>query len=120
VIIGIGTDLIEVARVERVCTNNKRFLETMFTEAEREYSAKNIKNPYMHLAAAWAAKEALFKATNIRFRFGDAAVAHEKTGKPYFVFSQSVMDKFGAMHLHLTISHVKEYAIATVVADGLR
>ncbi|MCD6118357.1 holo-ACP synthase [bacterium] len=116
-ITGIGTDLIEVERVERVCRKNARFVERVFTKAEAEFSFRNKKNPYMHLAACWAAKESFFKATNIRCRFRDVEVTHESSGKPYFNFGPSLEGKIDNLRVHLTISHIKEYATATVVVE---
>lgn len=128
-IIGIGIDLIEVARVSKVCTTNARFVERIFAESEIEYSFKNKVNPHLHLAACWAAKEAFYKATNIRCSFRDVVVAHEVSGKPYFTFGESaerglreLADGLGGakdteVKAHLSISHIKEYATAMVVVE---
>lgn len=88
-IIGVGIDLIEVARVAKVCETNTHFVERVFAKSEVEYSARNKKSPYQHLAACWAAKEAFYKATNIKCNFRDVVVNHFDTGQPFLVFGES-------------------------------
>lgn len=117
-IYGIGTDLIEVARVAKVCESNPRFVERVFTENEKAYSFKNKKNPYMHLAASWAAKESLYKAVNVRCRYADVEVAHEESGKPFFRFERELAETLAEFTFHLSISHIKDYATAVVVAEA--
>jgi holo-[acyl-carrier protein] synthase len=62
VIVGVGVDLIDIARVERLLElRGNRALARLFTDAEVEY-ARSRARPAMHLAARLAAKEAAFKA----------------------------------------------------------
>jgi holo-[acyl-carrier protein] synthase len=62
VIVGIGMDLVHIARVERLLSSKgDRALERLFTEGERRYSLDRME-PARHLAARVAAKEAAFKA----------------------------------------------------------
>jgi holo-[acyl-carrier protein] synthase len=61
VVRGVGTDLIECERIARVLERQRdRFLERVFTEGERAYCMR-MKNPVPHLAARFAAKEAVSK-----------------------------------------------------------
>ncbi|MDQ3697054.1 MAG: holo-ACP synthase [Gemmatimonadota bacterium] len=61
-IVGIGIDLVDVARVERLLNSKgDRALQRLFTEAERTYAMRRA-HPARHLAARIAAKEATFKA----------------------------------------------------------
>jgi holo-[acyl-carrier protein] synthase len=61
-IVGIGMDLVHIARVERLLSSKgQRALERLFTEGERSYALARIE-PARHLAARVAAKEAAFKA----------------------------------------------------------
>lgn len=116
-IYGVGIDLIEVARVAKVCGTNKRFVERVFTSNEVAYSFKNKVNPYMHLAASWAAKESFYKATNIRCGYSQIEVAHEDSGKPYFRFERELAARLSEYTFHVSISHLKDYATAVVVAE---
>ncbi len=137
-IIGVGIDLIEVSRVAKVCETNKRFVERVFAESEVEYSLRNRKSPYQHLAACWAAKEAFYKATNIRCSFADVVVCHYENGQPILMFGntarkgleviaesllagKSIERAFDIdnVRAHLSISHIKDYATAIVVVEVL-
>jgi len=118
-IIGIGVDLIEIERVAKVCRENPRFLERMFSEGEREWSFRNRKHPYQHLAACFAAREAFFKATNLRFRARELEVCHYDSGMPYFRFHGALREKMERLgwEVHLTISHHRSHAVVVVVVE---
>ncbi|MBX9928049.1 MAG: holo-ACP synthase [Gemmatimonadaceae bacterium] len=61
-IVGVGMDLVEIARIEGMLQRSEqRVLERLFTEAEVAYATARAR-PAMHLAARFAAKEAAFKA----------------------------------------------------------
>jgi holo-[acyl-carrier protein] synthase len=66
---GVGIDLIEIARVERALARHPRLADRVFTAAEREYAAARSR-PGRHLAARFAAKEAVVKALGMRGGFG--------------------------------------------------
>jgi phosphopantetheine--protein transferase-like protein len=84
-IIGIGIDSVEIARVAQKCSNaDSRFIEKMYTERERLRSARNVHEPYQHLAACFAAREAFFKATQVWYRRAEVSVAQHPTGQPYY------------------------------------
>lgn len=61
---GIGLDLVEIERVERALERRPRLAERLFTEAERVYAASRVR-PGQHLAARFAAKEAVTKALRL-------------------------------------------------------
>jgi holo-[acyl-carrier protein] synthase len=61
VALGIGIDLIEIERVERALERRPRLAERLFTEAELSYARERAR-PGRHLAARFAAKEAVIKA----------------------------------------------------------
>ena len=61
---GVGIDLLDVGRFERVLERRPRLAERVFTEAEREYAAGRAR-PAMHLAARFCAKEAVAKALRL-------------------------------------------------------
>ena len=77
---------------------------------------------YEHYAARFAAKEAAMKAFNIgganRFRYKNIEVKREPTGKPKIYLSPAAKKYFGVppkSQIELSMSHEREYAIATVV-----
>ncbi len=104
-ILGIGTDIIEIERLRGKKNLFKRFL----SKKEFEYVEK-FRDSLPHIAGIWAAKEALVKALdNKTIEFSEISILHTQSGKPYFDFAP----KEG--RLHLSISHEKNYATAVVV-----
>ena len=61
---GVGIDLIEIERIERALERRPRLAQRLFTEGEREYAAAR-RRPGRHLAARFAAKEAVVKAMGL-------------------------------------------------------
>src|SRR4029079_13552093 len=90
-VIGTGVDLVECARIQHSIDRfGDRFLRRVFTDGEIDYS-KSMKFPARHLAARFAAKEAVSKAfgTGIGKSMGwrDIDVRKKESGEPYLVFS---------------------------------
>jgi phosphopantetheine--protein transferase-like protein len=117
-ILGIGIDSIEIARVAEKCRNaDSRFIEKMFTAHERQRSARNRFEPYQHLAACFAAREAFFKATQVWYRRAEVSVAQYPTGQPYYVLSQRIAALVGSRRLHLSLTHDMTHATAFCVCE---
>jgi holo-[acyl-carrier protein] synthase len=113
-IIGIGIDILEVARVQKVVERNTRFLDRVFTEEEVQYSLPK-KNKYQHLAARFAAKEAFFKAIGKRISWTDVEVRNDPSGQPkLFVHAK---EDFGFSRSLLSLSHLAEHALAIVILE---
>jgi holo-[acyl-carrier protein] synthase len=124
VIISIGIDIIEVARIREVLLRTPRFADRVYTAAERAYCDSRGVVAAQHYAARFAAKEAALKALQTGWRGGiswqDIEVAARESGAPYLIFSGEVLavyKKFGATATHLTISHTSEHAIAQVILE---
>jgi holo-[acyl-carrier protein] synthase len=123
-IIAIGIDIIEVARVSEVLLRTPRFAERVFTEAERAYCDSRGAVAVQHYAARFAAKEAALKAFQTGWRGGiswhDVEISARETGAPYLVFYGLVLELFnssGATMAHLSLSHTSEHAIAQVILE---
>lgn len=117
-IYGIGTDIIEVERIEKAC-QNERFLEKNFTPEEIKYFNQKT-NPYQSIAAVFAAKEAFSKAFGTGFRgftLKDIEILHNQAGKPYINLYNNIKDLSKDFVIHLSLSHIKEYATAYVVIE---
>jgi holo-[acyl-carrier protein] synthase len=124
VIVSIGIDIIEVARIREVLLRTPRFADRVFTAAERAYCDSRGAVAAQHYAARFAAKEAAMKALQTGWRGGiswqDIEVSAHESGAPYLIFSGEVLavfEKFGATATHLSISHTSEHAIAQVVLE---
>jgi holo-[acyl-carrier protein] synthase len=87
VILGIGTDLVDVRRIERtIARHGARFLHRIFTQAERDLAERRAVNRAATYAKRFAAKEACAKALGTGFRdgifFRDLGVENLPSGKP--------------------------------------
>jgi holo-[acyl-carrier protein] synthase len=123
-IISIGIDIIEVARIREVLLRSPRFRERVFTAAERAYCDSRGVVAAQHYAARFAAKEAALKALQTGWRGGigwqDVEIGSHDSGAPYLILHRSVKDLFnssGASAVHLSMSHTSEHAIAEVVLE---
>lgn len=115
---GIGTDIVEISRIEK-SLNNPRFLDRNFTDKENEYF-NNKKLMQESVASCFAAKEAFLKAIGTGFTnvsINDIEVLHNDMGKPYIVIHNKLKDVVGEGKIHLSMSHSKEYATAVVVIE---
>lgn len=113
-IFGIGIDIIEIERIQQSVEKfGGRFLNKIFTEGELEYSLSK-KNKFQHLAARFAAKEAIAKALatgwSKGFRWKDIEIYNEKNGLPQ-VNLTGALAKFisGEKSLKITMSHSDHY-----------
>ncbi len=111
---GIGIDIIEVERVKKIAEKNLKFLERIFTSREVSYCLKK-RNKYQHLAARFAAKEAFFKAIGRRINWKDVELFNLPSGKPQLKIRSK--EKFSFVEAYVSISHLKEYAVAMVILE---
>ncbi len=121
---GIGIDLIEVKRIrEAIEKYGDRFVNRIFTPVEVEYCSSK-RNPSMHYAGRFAAKEAAFKSLQ-RGWGGDLSwkeieIYNEPSGAPRIVFYGKALELLQLKKIvmsHVTISHIEEYATAAVVLE---
>jgi holo-[acyl-carrier protein] synthase len=124
-VIGIGVDLVECVRIQHSLDRfGEKFLHRVFTDGEIEYSL-SMKFPARHLAARFAAKEAVSKAfgTGIGKAMGwrNIDIQKKTSGEPFLVFSgpaQELATKRGVTAALITLSHTDHHAVACVVLDG--
>lgn len=115
--ISCGTDIIEIQRVkESIERTGKKFIDTIFTKKEIEYCESKKNQKYQHYAARFAAKEAIFKAISSKidknYYWQDFEIINDENGKPK-VYLKTKIDEI--QDIDISISHCKEYAVATVV-----
>src|SRR5437870_6743673 len=124
-VLGIGVDLVECARIQRSMDRfGGRFLHRVFTEGEIEYSM-SMKFPARHLAARFAAKEAVSKAfgTGIGKAMGwrNIDIRKKPSGEPFLFFAggaEKLAKERGVSNALITLSHTEHHAMACVVLDG--
>jgi holo-[acyl-carrier protein] synthase len=118
-IVGLGTDLVEVERIRGVLERQgERFLGRVFTDEERAYCLR-MKFPHKHLAARFAAKEAVSKAftTGIGAELGWKAVSvrHGSRGEPLVRLDaqgEALLRRIGGTRVMLSLSHTDSHALA--------
>src|SRR5437660_1394978 len=124
-VIGIGVDLVECSRIQHSLDRfGERFLRRVFTDGEIAYS-NSMKFPARHLAARFAAKEAVSKAfgTGIGKSMGwrDIDVQKKSSGEPFLVLSggaETLARDLGMTKALITLSHTDQHAIAMIVLEG--
>lgn len=124
-IVGTGIDIAEVPRIEAsIARFGDRFLRRIFTEAEIRYCESKA-NRIERYAARFAAKEAGMKAIGTGWNHGvawrDVEVCRQPGGRPTIAFHGKAAEfaaKLGAVHVALSLSHTKEYAIAQVILES--
>lgn len=118
-IIGVGTDLIEIERVKKAC-DRQGFFTRCFSINEQNL----IKVDLIKAAGNWAVKESVSKAfgTGISgFDLCEIEVLRDEKGKPFinlFGKALAISNELGIKKLHVSISNTKDYALAYVVAEG--
>lgn len=114
-ILGVGIDIIEVERVKKLAEKHPRFLKRIFTPREIDYCLQK-RNKYQHLAARFAAKEAFFKAIGKRINWKDVELFNLPSGKPQLEIKSK--ENFSIQEAHISISHLKDYAVSSVILEG--
>ncbi|MGD9791297.1 MAG: holo-ACP synthase [Phycisphaerales bacterium] len=120
-----GIDLVPVARLARsIDQHGDRFLERVFTSGERDYAHAN-KRRDEHLAARFAAKEAVFKALGTGWSGGiawtDVEVTRDESGRPAIVLTgkaATIAASLGIKSWLVSLSHTEDHAIASVIGLG--
>jgi holo-[acyl-carrier protein] synthase len=119
ILIGLGADLIEVERIRGVIERHgERFLDRILTDEEKAYCS-SMGAPHKHIAARFAAKEAISKCftTGIGAEFGwkSASVYHGSRHEPLVHLDEkgaALLAHVGATHVLLTLSHTETHAMA--------
>ena len=119
ILVGLGADIIEVGRIRGVLERHgERFLDRILTEEEKAYCS-TMGAPHKHIAARFAAKEAISKCftTGIGAEFGwkSASVYHGERHQPLVRLDAqglALLARVGATHVLLTLSHTESYAMA--------
>ena len=119
ILISLGADIIEVERIRGVLTRHgERFLDRILTDEEKAYCSR-MGAPHKHIAARFAAKEAVSKCftTGIGKELGwkSVSVYHGARHEPLVRLDaqgEALLRHVGATHVHLTLSHTETYALA--------
>ena len=123
-ILGLGTDLLEVSRMEQELSKGSAGLkDDVFTPSEIAY-CEGRRYPARHFAARFAAKEAFVKALpapGVTLRLQDVEVERAETGAPRLVLHGEARDaawRLGVKKILVSLSHTDGLATASVVLEG--
>ena len=119
---GLGVDIVEIERMEKVLTRSPRFPRRVFSEAEQAYCERHHR-PAVHYATHFAAKEAVLKALGTGFSngigFTDVEVAHDDAGRPLTVLHGRALEiakELGVLEIPLSLSRTNNTAVANAIA----
>ena len=120
-IIGIGTDIIEVERVKKAC-ENQAFLKRIYTKNELEL----IEKDRAKCVTNFAVKEAVSKMLGTGFRNilpNEIEVLREETGKPYVILYGGAKERQEELQIDeilVSISDTKDFAVAYVIGQNYK
>ncbi len=118
-ILGVGTDLVEIDRIKKACEKDS-FVVRTFTETECRQAGGSASM----FAGSFAVKEAVAKALGTGFRTFmpiDIEVVRDELGKPYVNLYKGARTRFeemGMKHIEVSITNTAEYAMAFAVGEG--
>lgn len=123
-IVGIGVDLVEVGRIERIIARwGDRFIRRVYSTREIDYCSQR-KKPATHYAARFAAKESFLKSIGVGLgqgiRLSDIEVVRSERGEPQLHLSgkaRECLHKRGGARVHLSLTHTSHDATAFVIVE---
>ena len=120
-IVGIGTDIIEIERINR-SLQIEHFIKRVFTTREIEYCNSRGRQKAASYAARFAGKEAFFKAlgTGIIFSLNCVEILNDELGQPHVNLkstSNEIVKNLDMSKVHISLSHSKYYATATCIIE---
>ncbi len=118
-IIGIGTDIIEIERV-RKAVMRENFKNKVYTKIEKNYCESRGSQSAASYAARFAAKEAFFKAmgTGITTELTEVEIINNNLGQPEIFLHGKILEdaeKLGVKNIFVSLSHSKDFATATAI-----
>lgn len=123
---GIGTDIVEIARVQSILESQhaEKFTIRILAQAEREYAINRKQGYIQFVAGRFAAKEAIAKAIGcgigVNLSFQDIEILPDREGKPLVrlhLQAQKRCQLNTNTHIHLSISHERAFAIAYAIVE---
>lgn len=123
-IFGIGTDIVEISRIQTTYDRfGDHFVDRLLMNEERELFEVN-KSPVRFLAMRFAAKEATVKAIGTGFRHGiwirDVGIINNNWGRPLVIYSQrgqAVCERFGIVESHVSLTDDAGLIVAFAVVE---
>lgn len=107
---GIGTDITDNNRFKDFINDSKKIVRLLSSkEIEKFNLISNDERKIEYMASRFAAKEALFKASNKKFNMNEVSILNDEAGRPF------VESEIDFNNVYLSISHERQFSIAFVV-----
>lgn len=123
-VVGIGNDALDVARMRAELAHDAALAAELFTPAEIDYCSSQ-RYPERHFAARFAAKEALFKALRVRWGaappWRDVEVVRGPGGEPELILHGKVQALAAERHVaraFVSLTHTTDVALASVLLES--
>lgn len=122
-IVGMGADILDIARFRSVITRRPGLEQRCFTDSERS-SMETRRDRVPGLAVRFAAKEAVMKALGVgigAFALRDVEVKREPSGEPFLVLHRKaarLAEERGVREWRISLSHTSSNAMAVALALG--
>lgn len=113
---GVGIDLLEIERMERALQRYPRLAARVFTQAERDYAAARAR-PGRHLAARFAAKEAVVKALGLNGGFGLAEIEVVAGEPPTVCLAGRAAEAATGRRVEISLTHSRDFAAAVAIVE---
>lgn len=124
-IVGLGTDIAEIERLEKALSRNGSAFAERILESSELAIYQTLKQQGRFLAKRFAAKEAASKALGTGIAqgvtFHDFIISNDPHGKPVLILAnraKAIAESMGVTAIHLSISDERHYAVATVVMES--
>ena len=113
---GVGIDLLEIERLERALGRYPRLADRVFTRGEQDYAAARAR-PARHLAARFAAKEAVVKALGLSGGFGLREIEVVAGEPPTVRLSGRAAEVAAGERVEISLTHSRDFAAAVAIAE---
>jgi holo-[acyl-carrier protein] synthase len=113
---GVGIDLLEIERLERALGRHPRLASRVFTRSEQDYAAARAR-PARHLAARFAAKEAVVKALGLPGGFGLREIEVVAGEPPTVRLSGRAAEAAAGGRVEISLTHSRDFAAAVAIAE---
>jgi holo-[acyl-carrier protein] synthase len=123
VIVGVGLDIVSIARVAAMLSRHGARAEAKLFSASERADCRRRGRPEQHFAARFAAKEATIKALGAPegLRWQEMQIHSEANGRPRLVlsgFAAAAAERRGTVTCHVTLTHADDVAAAVVILEG--
>ncbi len=122
-IVGIGTDIVDLSRMEKIIERTPRMVERILTEQERECLPQLQRRKLEFIAGRFAAKEAISKALGFgigkQFGWRSLSILNDVSGKPMIIKHHPglLTSEWEERTIHVSISHEQKFAVAFVMIE---